>query len=276
MLKLKRLLNQAWILLALLIIVVYVLPYLYMVLTSFKPPSAVLTIPPTFFPTSFSLENYLQITKYATIPQTFANSLIIACLSTTLTLILAVPAAYGITRFNTPYGRSFLVITLVARMIPYISVAVPLFFIMKSVKLIDTPLAVAIGHMTISLPLAVWLLSSFFEGIPAELEEAARVDGCGRFEAFLRVIVPIVVSGIAVTAIFAFLASWNDFLFALLLTSTKAKTAPLAIAEFNSQYGTVWGTMTSLATLFSLPVIIVSFFLQRRIVAGATMGAVKG
>jgi multiple sugar transport system permease protein len=219
---------------------------------------------------------FRQIANYPGIPKTFANSLIIATLSSTLTLIIAVPAAYGITRFSTRYGRAFMVGALIARMIPYISVAVPLFFILKSIKLIDTYIGVAIGHMTISLPLAIWLLSSFFEGIPVELEEAAQVDGCRRFEAFLRVIVPISLGGIAVTAIFSFLASWNDFLYALLLTSTNAKTAPLAIAEFNSQYGTVWGTMTSVATLFSLPVIFVSFFLQRRIVAGATMGAVKG
>jgi multiple sugar transport system permease protein len=274
--KSRKFFNQAWIFLALLILMVYVFPYLYLVLTSFKPPNDVLTVPPTFFPDSFSLENYRQISNYATIPKTFANSLIIALLSSSLTLIIAVPTAYGITRFSTRYGRGFMVVTLIARMIPYISVAVPLFFIMKSIKLIDTYIAVAIGHMTISLPLAIWLLSSFFEGIPVELEEAARVDGCARFEAFLRVIVPISLGGIAVTAIFSFLASWNDFLFSLLLTSTNAKTAPLAIAEFNSQYGTVWGTMTSLAALFSLPVIFVSFFLQRRIVAGATMGAVKG
>jgi len=274
--KNKHFIHRVLIAAALVILALYIFPYLYMVLTSFKPPNDVLSIPPTFLPKQFDLKNYLQIGDYAYIPKTFLNSLVIALLSSTFTLILAVPAAYAVTRFNTRYGRVFLVGTLVARMIPYISVAVPLFFIMKNFKLIDNYIAVAIGHMTISLPLAIWLLSSFFEGIPVELEEAARVDGCARFEAFLKVIVPISLGGIAVTAIFSFLASWNDFLFSLLLTSTNTKTAPLAIAEFNSQYGTVWGTMTALATLFSLPVIFVSFFLQRRIVAGATMGAIKG
>jgi len=274
--KNKHFIHRVLIAAALVILALYIFPYLYMVLTSFKPPNDVLSIPPTFLPKQFDLKNYLQIGDYAYIPKTFLNSLVIALLSSTFTLILAVPAAYAVTRFNTRYGRVFLVGTLVARMIPYISVAVPLFFIMKNFKLIDNYIAVAIGHMTISLPLAIWLLSSFFEGIPVELEEAARVDGCAHFEAFLKVIVPISLGGIAVTAIFSFLASWNDFLFSLLLTSTNTKTAPLAIAEFNSQYGTVWGTMTALATLFSLPVIFVSFFLQRRIVAGATMGAIKG
>ncbi|NMC55377.1 MAG: carbohydrate ABC transporter permease [Chloroflexi bacterium] len=274
--KKKHLLIFVWAGLALAILGVYVFPYIYMVLTSFKTPNGVLSVPPTFFPEQFTLENYLQIQEYSYIPNTFLNSLIIAVLSSALTLVLAIPAAYAITRYNTRYGRAFLITTLIARMVPYISVAVPLFFVFRSIKLVGTYPAVIVGHMTISLPFAIWLLSSFFEGIPVELEEAARIDGCSRIQALLLVIIPITLGGIAVAAIFSFLASWNDFLFSLLLTSTSTKTAPLAIAEFNSQYGTMWGIMTSLATLFSLPVILVSLFLQKKVVAGATMGAVKG
>jgi multiple sugar transport system permease protein len=161
-------------------------------------------------------------------------------------------------------------------MVPYVSVAIPYFALMRSFGLGDTHIAVAIAHTTVSLPLAIWLLASFFESIPTELEEAARVDGCTRLGALFRVIVPLVSGGISVTAIFAFLASWNEFLFALLLTSVRAKTAPLVIAEFNTQYGLEWGTMTAIATLYSLPVILLALFLQKRIVSGLTLGAVKG
>ena len=262
--------------LSLIILGLYIFPYLYMVFTSFKTPNDVLSVPPSLFPKQFSMENYIQISEYEYLPRTFLNSLVIAIISTFGTLLISIPAAYGITRYNAKYGRIFLGVVLVARMIPYISVALPLFLLMKNLKLIDTYLAVALGHMTVSMPLALWLLASFFEGIPSELEEAAKIDGCSRLGALLRVIIPISLGGIAVTAMFSFLASWNDFLFSLFLTSVNTKTIPLAIAEFNSQYGTVWGIMTSLATIYSLPVIFVSFFLQKRIVAGATMGAVKG
>ncbi len=274
--KRKHLLNHVWIILSVVIIAIYVFPYLYLVLTSFKTPNDVISTPPTLFPKKFSLENYLTLRNYPYLPKTFLNSLIIATLSTIFSMLIAIPAAYGITRYNTKYGQLFLVGSLFARLIPYISVAIPLFFILKRLSLIDTYPGVIIGHMTVILPFSIWLLSSFFEGIPVELEEAARIDGCTRIGAFVKVIVPVVSGGIGTTAIFGFLASWNDFLFSLMLTSTSTKTVPLAIAEFNSQHGMMWGSMTSLATLFSLPVIIVSFFFQKRLIAGATMGAVKG
>ena len=161
-------------------------------------------------------------------------------------------------------------------MIPYISIAIPFFALMRSFRLTDTWFAVALAHVTISLPLAIWLLASFMESVPSELEDAARVDGCSRLTALLRVIVPVTAGGIVVTAIFCFLASWNEFLFALLLTSVKARTAPIVIAGLKTQYGLNWGPMTAVATLYSLPVIVFSLFMQRRIVAGMTMGAVKG
>lgn len=258
------------------ILILYALPYIYLVLTSFKAPTDVLSIPPTLIPERFSLENYLKIGKLPSIPGNLANSLITALLSTGLTLLLATPAAYAVSRYGTKLGQVFLIVALATRMIPYVSIAIPLFFIMKNLHLMDTQLALAIGHMTISMPLAVWLLASFFEGVPRELEESAQVDGCSRLGALIRVIIPISWGGISVAAIFSFLASWNDLLFALFLTSVNAKTTPLAIAELNTQFGVEWGTMTALATLFSLPVIVVTFFLQRRIVAGATLGAVKG
>jgi len=276
MIRKRRIELLVLMILALIILSLYVFPYLYMVLTSFKTPNEVLSIPPALFPKQFSIDNYTQLSTYKYLLKTFFNSFIIAVIATFGTLLIAIPAAYGITRYNARYGRIFLGVALVTRMVPYISVALSLFFLMKNLKLVGTYLAVALGHMTVSMPLAIWLLASFFEGIPSELEEAARVDGCSRFGALLKVIIPISLGGIAVTAIFSFLASWNDFLFSLLLTSTNTKTVPLAIAEFNSQYGTVWGIMTSLATIYSLPVIFVSFFLQKKIVAGATMGAVKG
>ena len=262
--------------LAIIILAAYAFPYLYLVLTSFKPSADVISIPPTFLPKEWSLENYKSIENYPYLPRTFLNSLIIAIFSTILTLIISIPAAYGISRYNTRYGQIFLIIALVARLIPYISVAVPLFLIFKRIGIVGSYPSVIIGHMTVSIPFAIWLLSSFFQGIPSEIEEAARIDGCSRLSALVKVILPIMLGGVGTTAIFSFLASWNDFLFALMLSSPITKTAPIAISEFNSQHGVMWGTMTSLATLFSLPVILISFFFQKNLIAGSTAGAVKG
>ncbi len=258
------------------IVVVYVFPYAFLVSTSLKPPADALAIPPTILPQRISLENYRNIATFPSVRQSFGNSLTIALLSTLITISLAVPAAYAVARFASLAGKIFLIAVLITRLIPPVSVGIPLFAIMRSLDLTDTHIGVALAHSTISVPLAIWLLASFMEGIPHELEEAARVDGCSRFGALFRIIIPVAAGGIAVTSVFVFLASWNEFLFALLLSSTSVKTAPIAIAEFRTQYGIQWGTMTSLSVLFSFPVIIFSLLMQKRIVAGMTMGAVKG
>ncbi len=263
-------------LLVALILVIYVFPYAFLVSTSLKPPEEALTIPPTLLPQRLSWENYSNISEFPSVRRSFGNSIIIALLCTGWTLLLALPAAYGVARFATWAGKLFLLVALVTRLIPPVSVGIPLFAIMRSLGLTDTHVGVALAHSTIGVPLAIWLLASFMEGIPRELEEAARVDGCSRFGALLRIIIPVAAGGIAITAVFVFLASWNEFLFSLLLSSTGVKTAPIAIAEFKSQYSIQWGTMTSLSVLYSLPVIIFSLVMQKRIVAGMTMGAVKG
>ncbi len=257
-------------------VLVWVLPYLHLIFTSLKPPADAIGIPPTFIPNEFTLENYERILDEPGMGRAFLNSGLVAIFSTLLTLVLAVPAAYGVTFFKLRLGRVFLVFALITRMVPSVSIAVPLFSMMKDLDLLDTRTGLVLAHSTVSLPLAVWLMAAFFEPVPASLEEAARVDGCTRFGALRRIILPVVSGGIAVTAIFAFLASWNEFLFALMLTSIDAKTVPLAISEFNGQYGLEWGAMTALATLYSVPVVIFTLALQKRIIAGLTFGAVKG
>ena len=258
------------------IVLVYVCPWLYLVLTSFKPPAEAISIPPTILPETFSIDSYRNILSFPNIPRAFLNSTIAATLSTLLAIALATPAAWAITRYGHWPGRIFLFAALITRMIPSISIAIPFFALMRNLRLTDTHLALALAHTTISLPLAIWLLTSFLEAIPVELEEAARIDGCSRWGALLRVILPVAAGGIAATSIFCFLASWNEFLFALMLTSVDAQTAPLAIANLKTQFGVDWGPMAALGTLYSFPVILFSLFMQRRIVAGMTMGAVKG
>ena len=264
-----------WIVLAA-ALVVYGFPFIYLVLTSFKPPIDTIAVPPTIFPREWTLENYVSALGRSGVVASMINSLQTAVISTLLSLVLAVPAAYGITRYKTPSGRVFIMAALVTRMVPPVAIGIPLASMMASVGLADTPIALAIAHATISLPLSIWLMASFFEAVPRDLEEAATVDGCSRLGALWRVVIPVVSGGIAVTAIFAFLASWNEFLFALLMTAVRSQTTPVVIANFQTQFGLDWGSMTALATVFSIPVILLTLLLQRKIVAGMTLGAVKG
>ncbi|GAA1684293.1 carbohydrate ABC transporter permease [Microbacterium lacus] len=264
-----------WVLLAVTLIL-YGFPFVYLLLTSFKTPLDAIAVPPTVWPEQWTLENYVSALSREGVPAALINSVTTAVISTVLSLVLAVPAAYAITRFRTPSGRVFIIAALVTRMVPTIAVGAPLVEIMRSLGLTDTSFGLALAHTTISLPLSIWLMASFFEAVPDELDEAAKVDGCSRLQALWRVVLPVVTGGLAVTAIFAFLASWNEFLFALLLTSVRAQTTPVVIANFQTQFGLDWGGMTALAAVYSVPVIILTLFLQRQIVAGLTLGAVKG
>lgn len=264
-----------WVLLAVTLIL-YGFPFVYLLLTSFKTPLDAIAVPPTVWPEQWTLENYVSALSREGVPAALINSVTTAVISTALSLVLAVPAAYAITRFRTPSGRVFIIAALVTRMVPTIAVGAPLVEIMRSLGLTDTSFGLALAHTTISLPLSIWLMASFFEAVPDELDEAAKVDGCSRLQALWRVVLPVVTGGLAVTAIFAFLASWNEFLFALLLTSVRAQTTPVVIANFQTQFGLDWGGMTALAAVYSVPVIILTLLLQRQIVAGLTLGAVKG
>jgi multiple sugar transport system permease protein len=258
------------------VLVLYGFPFVYLLLTSFKTPLDAIAVPPQVLPSQWTLDNYVTALSKEGVVPALINSVGTAVLSTAFSLALGVPAAYAITRYRTPSGRIFVVAALVTRMVPTIAVGAPLVETMRRLGISDTTIGLAIAHTTISLPLSIWLMSSFFEAVPVELEEAAKVDGSDRLQAFRHVVLPVVSGGLAVTAIFAFLASWNEFLFALLLTSVRAQTTPIVIANFQTQFGLDWGGMTALSALYSVPVILLTLALQRHIVAGLTLGAVKG
>jgi len=259
-----------------LLVVLYAFPFVYMFLTSFKTPIETNAIPPHVLPSVWTVQNYVTALSTEGVPASFINSVVTAVISTVLSLVLAVPAAYAVTRFRTRLGQGFMLVALIMRMVPAVVVGTPLIGIFHALGLSDTSLALAIAQTTISLPLSIWLMASYFESVPVDLEEAARMDGASRLGALWRVILPVTRGGLAVTAIFAFLASWNDFIFALLLTSVRAVTTPLEIANFQTQFGLDWGSMTALSVLYTLPVIVLTLALQRNIVAGLTLGSVKG
>ncbi len=274
--KLKRKLWTVFIITAsCLFALMFMGPYIYLLLTSLKPSAEAVSAPPTLWPSRFSLENYKNMFEYLPIAKYFLNSFLAAGASTILSVFLGSLASYGISRFTSATGSYFLLFTLVIRMVPMISIAIPMYMIIKSMGILDTQLALILVYTSLNVPFAIWLLIGFFDSIPKELDEAARVDGCSWLGSFIKVILPNSLPGIATASIFTFMLAWNDFLFSLLMTSTKAKTATVGISEFLTAYNLDLGPMTAAAISFSLPVMIFSFFVQRYIVSGMTLGAVK-
>ncbi|WP_100407881.1 carbohydrate ABC transporter permease [Bacillus solitudinis] len=253
----------------------FISPYIYIVLTSIKPSSDAISPSPTFFPRELSFENYVTMFNQMPIARYFFNSFITASISTILAVFLGALAAYGLSRFSSKTGNIFLLLTLCVRMVPMISIAIPMYIIINGMGLIDTRVALIITYTAINVPFAIWLMIGFFKNIPKEFDEAARIDGCNILTAFIKVILPVSLPGLATAAIFCFMLAWNDFLFALLLTSTKAKTATVGISEFLTAYNLDLGPMTAAAVSFSLPVMVFSILVQRYIVSGMTLGAVK-
>jgi multiple sugar transport system permease protein len=232
-----------------------------------------------FVPRSITFENYRQIFDQGVFTSSLRNSVGIALISTLVAVLLATTAAYAIARLDFPGKRLLLGAALAIAIFPQISVVSPLFDIWRRVGLYDTWPGLIIPYLTFTLPLAIWVLSAFFREIPWELEQAAEVDGATPFQAFRRVIVPLAAPGMFTAAILVFIFAWNDFLFAISLTSTdRARTVPAAIAFFqgNSQFQQPTGQIAAAAVVVTIPVIIAVLAFQRRIVSGLTSGAVKG
>lgn len=255
---------------------VFFTPYLYLLFSSLKPSNEVIAAPPTILPSKISFENYIKMFKYLPIGKYFTNSLVAALISTIISVFLGSLASYGISRVNSSLSSLLLIMVLCLKMIPFSSIAVPIYGLIKSMGLYDSIIALILVYSAINMPFVLWMMVGFFKGVPKELDEAARVDGESPLGAFIKIILPVSLPGIATTAIFTMLMAWNDFLFALLLTSTSAKTVPVGLSEFLTAYNLDLGPMTAAAILFSLPVLIVSFFIQKYIVSGMTAGAVKG
>jgi multiple sugar transport system permease protein len=260
------------------IVVVFALfPVFWIVMLSLKDPSTIAD--GRLIPSKWSFESYKGIFKQAVFTDALRNSIGIALITTVIAVTLACMAAYAIARLNFPGKFVILSGALAIAMFPPISIVGPLFNIWREVGLYDTWPGLIIPYMTFSLPLAIYTLSAFFREIPWELEQAAQVDGATPFQAFRKVIVPLAAPGVFTTAILVFIFAWNDFLFAISLTSTNAaRTVPAALAAFpgESQFTQPIGSVAAAAVIVTIPIIIMVLIFQRRIVAGLTAGAVKG
>jgi multiple sugar transport system permease protein len=259
------------------IIVLALIPVLWIVSLSFKDPTTLTNA--SFWPKKWTLQNYRGIFQTSEFTRALINSIGIALISTFIAVLFASMAAYAVARLDFP-GKSVLIgMSLLIAMFPAISLVTPLFNIERTLRLFDTWPGLIIPYITFGLPLAIYTLSAFFREIPWELEKAAKMDGATPFQAFTKVIAPLAAPGMFTTAILVFIFCWNDFLFAISLTSTtRARTVPAAIGFFtgSSQFTAPTGSIAAAAVIITIPIIIFVLFFQRRIVAGLTSGAVKG
>ncbi len=265
----------------LLVVVFYaMIPVLWLVSLSFKTPSTVSD--KKFFPSEVTLENYTALFQGgldSPLLRPLINSIVIALVATTIAVTLAAFTAYAIARLDFPGKRIILAGALAIAMFPPISVVGPLFDMWRALGLYDTYAGLIIPYLTFALPLAIYTLVAFFREIPWELEQAAQVDGATPWQAFRRIILPLAAPGVFTAAILVFIFAWNDFLFAITLTSSdSARTVPAALAFFTgeSQFTAPTGNIAAAAVLVTIPIIIFVLIFQRRIVAGLTAGAVKG
>lgn len=259
-----------------LLVSVWVFPVLWAFLTSFKTERDVLAYPPVFFFTP-TFANYREVLfGNASILPNLWSSLVVTCATVVLTLCIAVPAAYALARLRYPFKRASGFYILVTQMLPPVGLVIPYYLALQRLGWLDTYTGLIIIYLTFSLPFAIWLLVSYFEDIPFEMEEAALLDRAGRWGAFWHIVLPQVRGGIAVTTVFVFLNAWNEFMFAVLLGGNRVRPITVAMFNFISVEQTQWAKLAAGAMVAMAPVIVLGILAQRHIVKGLTVGAVKG
>jgi multiple sugar transport system permease protein len=255
-------------------LVVFLFPIVWLILGSLKPPSEVLSVGLPVRPT---LQNYASVIEQFPVGQYFQNSLLLAVASTLVALFTGSLAAYGLTRYKFRARRPILMLTLLMRMLPGVALGIPLFLLFSQVRLTNTFQGLVLAHTAIQLPMVTWVMLGFLEDIPPELADAGLVDGCNRVNVLYHVVLPLAAPGLAVAAIFSFLLSWNNFDLSLILAPTpRLVTMPVGMSNMNLLYGIRWDLLSAAAVMYIVPTIILALLLQRYIVRGLTMGAVKG
>src|SRR5689334_196955 len=262
------------------------LPIAWLFFSTIQTQASLLRVPPRIIPEAITFTNYIDIFEPAAFGEnsgqsTFVlalrNSVIVSLGTTAVAMVFGTAAAYAFARFNIPRKRTILLVVLGSQLLPPISIIIPLFRMFKTAELLDTLLALILAYSTFSLPFVVWIMVGYFQSVPKELEEAARIDGASRFQAFMRVALPLAAPGLAATSVFTLLNAWDEFFFALIFTSTYAsKTLPVALAEFIGRHSVNWGLLVTGGFIASLPPILLSLVFYRYIVSGLAAGGLKG
>jgi multiple sugar transport system permease protein len=262
---------------AVVVVVLAVFPFYWLVTTSLKPGDQVATNPPVLIPNRVTLQNYLDVFTSQDIGRFALNSVVVSLASTALTVFIGSLAAYSLAKTYLPYQLRHLLLLwiLVTRIFPPITTAIPYFVVLRTLQLSDTYQGLVVTYVSYGLPFVIWLMLGFFQDMPPDIEEAAIVDGCSLWQRFRLVVIPLALPGLAVTAIFAFVYAWNEFLYASMLTSFNAKTLPVVISGYISDKFLRWGEMSALGAAMVLPVVVFSALAQRYLVRGLTFGAVK-
>lgn len=260
-----------------LILCVYLLPVYWMVATSLKTRGDVLAVPPDLVPDPVVVTAYVEAVLHNPgLHRALLNSAVIASGTVLLTLLLACPAAYALARLRLRVTAAVVLVLLVSQLLPTITLAVPLFVVFTSLGLVNSYLALILANTIFTLPFAIIVLRPFFLAVSTDLEDAAKVDGCGQFGAFYRIVLPLVRPGLLTVGALAFLMAWGEFVFALTLTTSEhMEPVTVVLNRFTGQYGTRWNELMAVSTVIALPIIVLFATMQRHIVSGLTAGAGK-
>jgi multiple sugar transport system permease protein len=274
----------------------FAFPIFWVFLTSFKTPLEYYSMPPKVLPAHFELYHYkeafapwsISATEHAAnyfveeasgrvepvTPQIY-NSLIITAGAVILSILVGTPAAYALSRFKFRGSKDMGLWVLSTRMMPPIVLIIPIFWMMRSLHLQGSHLGLIMVYVMMNLPFVVWMMKGFFDEIPKEIEESAQIDGCGHWQSFFRIVMPLAAAGVVAAALFCVFLTWNEFLYAVILSDRNSQTLPVALSNFRQDRGILWGQMSAVIVVATLPILLITLFLQKQMVKGLTAGAIK-
>jgi ABC-type glycerol-3-phosphate transport system permease component len=260
-----------------LVVLLCLFPFVWMGISSIKTLRELYTVPPVWWPAAPTWTNYRTVLFESNIPRYFLNSVVISVGSTGLALLLAIFASYGFARFDFRGKPLLQAFVLIGQLLPTAAIIVPLFITLRVLGLVNTYLGLILVYMIITLPLSVWMLTSYFRAIPVELEEAAIIDGASRLRVLFLVTLPLSLPGIVAVLVYAFVTTWNEFIFALCFaTDSSVRTLPIGLAEFATEFDTDWGAVMAASVVMTLPIALLFLSMQKLFVSGLTAGATKG
>jgi len=255
-------------------LVITLLPYVWLIITSFKTRIDAFSIPPKLF-FKATLQNYYDAFITKGMLSNLKNSLIVMLATVGIGMAFGLPSAFAFSRFPMKKDKILLNYLLGTRFTPFVVLALPLYLIMSKIGLLNSFAGIIVAHVAFNLPFVVWMMKGFFDAVPKEIDEAARIEGYSWFRVFLSIDIPLAKSGLAATMIFCAINSWNEFLMALILTGRNTVTMPVAIPGLMTPQGTLWGQIASVGTVITIPVLILAIIVQKHMISGMTMGAVK-